>query len=408
MQTLFPLTPIGWYGLCFIIASAAYAGFAMMLRRRVLSGTTIIMLLAVGIAVRAALIPLTPIGSDDIYRYLWDGRVQSAGVSPYAHAPGDTALASLHTSALPARVNHPDLVSPYLPFSEWIFWCAWQITGEHPAGFKILLFIAECCTVLLLDRILRRLALPRQNVLLYALCPLPVMAFALDGHVDGLGIPMLLLALLLWLRGQRAPSLIMLGLSLAVKPVGVVLLPWAFAESRTWRERLMVIAIPAMVVGVQFLPYLGSSDPLSGMIVFGKNWTFNGPIFELVFAAVRNNQVARTVCGIVLAAALVLLARRRLRLEVNAFLSVLLLLLFSPVVHPWYVAWLGGFAALTFAWSGVAFLALISLASLTTVVYVTTGVWEMSPWLLAIEYTPIFALLFVEFPRFLRATSDTQ
>lgn len=402
MQTLFPLAPVGYYCLAFIIASAAYVGCAVVVRRRTLAPTTVMALLAVGIIVRAALIPVTPIGSDDIYRYLWDGRVQTAGVDPYAHAPGDSALASLHTATLPARVNHPTLVSPYLPMSEWLFWVAWQIGGEDPAGFKVLLFIAECCTLFLLDRMLRQLALPRQSVLLYALCPLPIMVFALDGHVDALGMPLLLLALLFWQRERNIPALVMLGLSLAIKPVGAVLLPWAFGASRSWRGRLMVVAIPAIIVAVQFLPYLRSSDPLAGMLVFGRNWTFNGAIFEWILAGVQDNQVARAVCGVLLGAALVLVARRRLRLEVSAYLSVMLLLLFSPVVHPWYVAWLAIFVVLTFAWSGIAYLALVSLASLTTVAYVTTGVWGISPWILIIEYAPVFVIFLIELGRIFR------
>src|SRR5262245_18276567 len=32
--------------------------------------------------------------SDDIYRYIWDGRVQAAGINPYRYIPDDAELAA--------------------------------------------------------------------------------------------------------------------------------------------------------------------------------------------------------------------------------------------------------------------------------------------------------------------------
>ena len=45
--------------------------------------------LGVSILARLILIPSTPIQEDDIYRYLWDGRVVAEGVSPYLYSPVD-------------------------------------------------------------------------------------------------------------------------------------------------------------------------------------------------------------------------------------------------------------------------------------------------------------------------------
>jgi alpha-1,6-mannosyltransferase len=394
---MFTGSSIGHYSLWFIAASVAYVLFAIVLRRVAFNRTTVVVLLGVGIAVRVALLPVPPIGSDDIERYLWDGRVQAAGIDPYAHAPGDSALASLHTADLPARVNHPTLHSPYLPLTEWIFLASWQMAGEDPLGIKVLLLLAECLTLIVLARLLRRLELPRQNILLYALCPLPVVQFALDAHVDGFGIPLLLLALLLWLNDRRVWSLIALGLSLAIKPVGLVLIPGLIFISRTWRERMMCVVLPLVTVAVQYVPYLWSSNPLAGLLVFGKDWSYNGPVFELLYGWFHDNAPARRICGLALAVFLFLLASRKRALPFYAYGSVLLLLVFSPVVHPWYIAWLAGLVPLVFAWSGIAFLGLASLTSFTMVAYLTTGVWGMDPWLMAIEFVPVLALFTWEF-----------
>ncbi|MBV9609610.1 MAG: hypothetical protein JO187_08640, partial [Acidobacteria bacterium] len=49
---------------------------------------------------------------DDIHRYLWDGRVQRLGYSPYNLVPADPAVASLHTPDT-RGLNNPDVPSPY-------------------------------------------------------------------------------------------------------------------------------------------------------------------------------------------------------------------------------------------------------------------------------------------------------
>ena len=396
MQPLFSGTPIGIYSSVFITASVLYVLFALVMRRWTFPRTAVLVLIGVGIAVRAALLPIHPIGSDDIERYLWDGHVQSAGMDPYAYAPADSALAHLHSADLPARVNNPSFRTPYFPLTQWFFLLAWEAAGENILGLKVLLFIAECLTLFVLARALRAYELPRQYILLYALCPLPVFMFALDAHIDGLGLPLFLLGLVFWAGGRRTSSLIMFGLSLAIKPVALVLLPGLFLAVRTWRERMMVIVVPLSIVVVQFIPYFWTSDPLAGIVAFGRNWYYNGAFFEAAFAFTKDNLSARLICGIILSASLLAVAWQRLSLPVTAYRSVLLLLLLSPVVHPWYITWLAVLIPLTYAWSGISLLALASLTSLTMLEYLISGIWGIDPWIMALEYVPVVVLMIIE------------
>jgi hypothetical protein len=396
MQALLSGTSIGITSIAFIAASAMYVLFAVFLRRRVLSHTLVLALIGAGMAVRAALLPVHPIGSDDIYRCLWDGRVQAAGIDPYAYAPADSALAHLHTADLPSLVNNPSYRTPYPPLTQWLFRLSWELFGERILGMKLLLFIAECLTLLMLGRALRAFSLPLQNILLYALCPLPVFMFALDAHVDGVGLPLLLLALVLWRDDRKLTPLIALGLSLAIKPVGLVLVPGLFFLVRSWRERVLVALLPVVIVAVQFVPYLWTSDPIAGISAFGRNWPYNGAFFEIIFAVVKNSLTARLICGAVLACALLLVTTRRFPLPVMAHRSAFLLLLLSPVVHPWYTAWLGVLIPMVYSWSGIFLLALASLTSFTVVEYLTSGGWGINPWIMAVEYVPFISLFILE------------
>ena len=50
--------------------------------------------LGVALALRALLFAAPPILSSDVYRYVWDGRVQAAAINPYLFVPADPALAA--------------------------------------------------------------------------------------------------------------------------------------------------------------------------------------------------------------------------------------------------------------------------------------------------------------------------
>ncbi|MFD0327746.1 hypothetical protein ACFQZC_04655 [Streptacidiphilus monticola] len=88
----------GWYAL-----DAAAFGAALGLLRRAARRATdrqvaaLVLLGAAALAVTGLLAP--PRTSDDAYRYVWDGRVQAAAVSPYRYAPDDPALARLRAAS---------------------------------------------------------------------------------------------------------------------------------------------------------------------------------------------------------------------------------------------------------------------------------------------------------------------
>jgi hypothetical protein len=233
-------------------------------------------------------------------------------------------------------------------------------------------------------------------VLLYAFCPLPILQFALDGHLDALGFPFLLFGLLLYVQRRTIPALLLLGLSLSVKPVALVLLPILFFLERSWKQRLLTIGIPAATVLVQFLPYMVSSNPFEALTTFARNWTFNGIVFEGVYALLADNQQTRLVCVVLLSLALLMVYFSRKDILRKTYFSVFLLLIFSPVVHPWYVAWLAVLLPLTRRWSGIVYAATASLTSVTILHYKLYGVWEQSPLVLVVEYLPVIILLVQE------------
>src|SRR5262249_10157657 len=144
---------------------------------------------------RLALSGLPPFTSDDVYRYIWDGHVQAAGINPYRYAPDASELAALRDDRIHPFINHPHLPTIYPPLAQIGFLVAYLIGGGRVIGFKIAAFICEMVSGLLILRLARRInpAPAVKSVLVYLWCPLPVLEFFVAGHVDAIGIPFLLL-----------------------------------------------------------------------------------------------------------------------------------------------------------------------------------------------------------------------
>ena len=393
---ILPLHPAAALALIFIGSSAAYLWMCRETLRTTVPDSLVWIMLGLSILIRLSFFTTDPVGSDDAYRYVWDGKVQAAGINPYRYAPDDPALAGLHSSLLPEAVNHPDMKTVYFPFSQWLFLLAFRMAGESLWGLKALLLAAEAATVAGLLLFLAHLKLPSRLVLLYALCPLPILAFALDAHVDGFGLPLLVFGLLYYLRGRSAIGLLLLGLSMSVKPVALVILPVLFFQARTAADRTRVALIPLTVALLPFVPYALEINPFESLTTFAWHWLFNGAFFELVNSFVQDNQRARLICVAALAVSLLLLQFARHDILRKAAFSVFLLLLFSPVVHPWYVTWLAVLLPLVPLRSGMMYAASVSLAIITLVEYRLTGTWEQHPIILAVEYAPVVALFLLE------------
>jgi hypothetical protein len=352
--------------------------------------------LLLALLVRMTYISVSPIGSDDVYRYMWDGKVQTHGLNPYSYTPNSDTLNYLHSPLLPASINHPDLKTLYFPFSEWIFYVCYQISGEAIWGYKLFLLISEIATIIGLFLLLKQLKLPLKFLLFYALCPLPIFQFAIDSHLDGLGLPLFIFGISAYINRKITLSLFLLSLSISIKPIGLVLLPIFLLHQKTWKNRLQVIITPALIIALQFTPYLLNSNPFDTLFTYVKHWTFNGIVFETINLYFIDNQKSRLICVLLLSILLLAVYFSKKQLFNKIYLAFLFMLLLSPVVHPWYVAWLTVLLPITCRWSGILLTGLVSLTSFTILNYKLYGIWEQSPVILIIEYIPVILFLLYE------------
>ncbi len=331
---------LGSVGEPFFIIPLAVGGIAYLLAIRELFSTPRFpqRVVVIGLLLAALWhIPflLTAPGSDDdIHRYIWDGRVQRLGYNPYIVAPSDPTLAGLHT--LETRtLNNPDVPSPY-PAGAQLFFCA--VTAIHGSVFamKVAFVICDLAIVLVLLDILRRSGQGAQWVLAYAWNPLLATEVAGNGHIDIVGVLLLLISVAALLRRWRAVAALAFGLAVSVKLLPIVLLPLY------WRRvRVRDAALATIAVGLLYVPFLNHGRISIGSLgTYIQRFRFNDPVFAMLERVAAPQFVAglAVLVGILTA---IWLSRKSAAWSPDEFAwPMAASLLCAPVMYPWYLLWL--------------------------------------------------------------------
>jgi len=287
------------------------------------------------VALRLVLLDLEPAQSDDIYRYLWEGRVQLAGENPYRHAPNAPELSALRDDAW-RLINHREHSAIYPPLAQWVFLLCAAISPTI-VFMKFLFVLCDLGVLWVLLRWLARLGRSPAWAALWAFHPLVIVEFSGNGHLDSLMALMVVLAL--WNLEERREGAAVLALAgaVATKLVPLLILPYFF-----WRmKRGWLLGLVPLIVGVSYLPYAGAGEGLwRSLSVYERNWLYNAPMFEFArdtfFHA--DGFHARTGIYIALGCLAGILWACRLG-PAAAFLPVVgFYQLAGPVVHPWYLA----------------------------------------------------------------------
>ena len=186
----------------------AVAGAAYLLAIRELFSTPRfprrVIVIGLGLAAlwHLAFLLMPPGSDDDIHRYVWDGRVQRLGYSPYIVIPSDPAFAGIHTPET-RTLNNPDLPSPYPAGAELFFLAVTEI-HESVFALKVAFVLCEFAIVFVLLDIFSRSDQGAHWVLAYAWNPLLAIEVAGSGHIDIVGVLLLLVSFAALGRRWRA------------------------------------------------------------------------------------------------------------------------------------------------------------------------------------------------------------
>jgi alpha-1,6-mannosyltransferase len=313
---------------------------------RAVSSRALATILIVGAAMRCLLLPGTPV-STDLFRYVWDGRVQAAGINPYLHVPSDAALSGLRDGAIYPYINRAEYAPTiYPPAAQVVFYLITRVS-EAPIAMKVAMVAFEALAVWTVLQLLALRGLPRSRILLYVWHPLPLWEFARSGHVDIVAIAFLLVAFLAMQRRSPILAGVALGAGVLVKYFPIVTGP---ALYKRWDWRLPLAFVGA--VAVLYLPYIGASTKVVGFLsgYIGEEGLDRGAgifLWQLIGAFVSLPQPTFSfyvaAAALVMAALALFVVMRPRRLDADLAGAMLLAVAFTLLVSPhyaWYFAWL--------------------------------------------------------------------
>lgn len=233
-----------------LLQCAIYSFAAFVAWRARESRATVLIVVAFAALFRLAILFEPPRLSDDIYRYVWDGRVQAAGINPYRYVPADPALSHLRDATIYEHINRRDFaLTIYPPLAQMIFLIATRVS-ESIIWMKAVMVSFEVVAMWAVARLLASYNLPRQRILLAAWHPLLVWEIAGGGHLDAALICFVCLALLARRGGRDTLAGFLLACAALTKLFPVALAP-ALHRRGDWRMPAVFVA--TFVAG--YLPY---------------------------------------------------------------------------------------------------------------------------------------------------------
>ncbi len=393
----FPASKISLLVAVSVIASFLFIVLIIFVRKlsRFDNRNLFIFIVAAGLLARLSIISVERISSDDVYRYMWDGKVQASGINPYQYPPSAIEVSQLKSAALPAKVSYPEMKTIYPPLAQAYFTVAYFISGENEIGFKLLLFLSECLTLFILYRILRLLHKPTIYIALYSLCPLPILQFMIDSHLDAIAFPYLLLFIYFMLKSNHIKSAAFHGLAIVCKLLPLIFIPHLLRRHTGIKNKIIAVTLPILITILFYLPYTFSGYPFESLGIFSSTFFFNGAVFSAIYPF-AGNAAAHLIVGIIFILLYVMIFFSNKDILTKIYLSLFIFLLCSPTVHPWYVAWIAILLPFYFRWSGVAFVAMVSLSNYIYIGYINHGVWAESGYVLLIEYVPVIIIFVYE------------
>jgi hypothetical protein len=259
---------IGRFNYAVFIPSLAASGLltiaATALAPAVPERLGLIVILGLAVVMRLLIITDEAFLSTDIYRYVWDGRVQAAGINPYLLVPADPALAHLRDAAIYPNINRADYaVTAYPPVAQ-IFFLAVTRVAETLTMMRLAMVACEAVIIVVLIDLLRQLRLPVTAVVAWAWHPLAIWEIAQGGHVDALMVALLMAGVWLLVRHRALFGGVILTLAALAKPYAIVAMP---AFWRPWDWRLP--AAIAATIALCYLPYLGAGRGVLGFVTTG-------------------------------------------------------------------------------------------------------------------------------------------
>ena len=320
------------------------------------------------LVLRIMLLPLPPGLSHDSWRYLWDARVILHGYSPYVYAPLDGKLAALRDTLILGNSRFRNVPTIYPPGAQAVFVLSYLLAPSNLFVLKGIFVGFDMVTCGALALLLARRGLDPRRVILYAWCPLPIIEFAIQGHVDVITLTFTVLPVLTatsTMRGARVLTGILIGLGTLTKFYPILLLvvllrrrEWTLKQSAGGGKlphlpphppppllacfaTIILGYIPFLILGHGqvlgfFFTYAAEQGTNAGVIQQVVHWISSQFGLTLATTILLERIVDLVLLGTVSLAVLILRVRERISVEAATLLLIGTFLSISSHVFPWY------------------------------------------------------------------------
>ncbi len=393
-----------------------YGGYVTGFRNATRPYQPIWLLVGAAVFFRCLFLFTIPRLSDDVYRFVWDGRLLANGFNPYLYLPSalvNTATATTAGLDLPLfqKLNSPNYYTVYPPVNQALFGLAAWLSGGsfpwHVFWLRVPIVLSEIGTIWLMMKLLRRLSRNPNLALLYGLNPLVIIELTGNLHYEAVMIFFVLLAV--WLvdhYGKSTRVLVLsagaLALGIATKLLPLLLLPLA-VWYLGWRRGMAFAALTGGVTALLFAPFASlelARNVLSSVELYFQKFEFNASVYYLLrqigYWIKGYNTIAHVGLGLSLITTLgivwIALRWKNPSMAVKLLATLTLYFALATTVHPWYICSIVAAAVFTRFRYPLVWSALIPVSYFT---YHTLPYHE-NLWLTALEYGVVFAVLLAE------------
>lgn len=203
---------------------------------------------------RVQLLHISPNLSHDSWRYLWDARVTLHGFSPYVYAPGNSQLLQFR-DVIYDNSRFRNVPTIYPPGAQAFYLISYLLAQGNLTFLKGIFTVCELISCLSLAYLLKQRGQDPARCIIYAWCPLPILEFAIQGHLDALTVMFMLLTVLVAQsprRGARVLTGFLLALATLTKLYPILLFAVVWRGRRDWALLLTC----ALTIVLAYIPYL--------------------------------------------------------------------------------------------------------------------------------------------------------
>lgn len=321
--------------------------------------------------------------SDDLYRYLWEGRLVLQGGNPYVNSPDSFST----MDGVRELVNHPSIAAIYPPLAQVTFAMV-SLISYTPIAMQCFFALVNVCTAYGIWVYIRENHGDVRLAWLYAVHPLSIVESAGMAHLDGLAICMTVWGLNFYSKRHW----------LWFAAGGVKLFPLAMLPMLKKWNLQQILMMTACVIASSWYFW----DPAILRIhPYVQHWSFNSLLYMIL--SVWNGDWARWICiGLAGGSAMVAIhgvRNRQWSIVDGWFWFGATFILLSPTVHPWYALWVWVPCLLQnkfnhWPWTWFVSLLPIVYVALTTL-DPSSGAWSPSPWPSLLIYTILCSLMFL-------------